>query len=302
MIHPLTPQLTYIQSIIMGLAQGISELFPISSLGHSVILPKLLGWSSIIAAQGEHHSYFLSFLVALHVATALALVVFYRKDWIKIVLAVLQSIPMRNLDNPDAKFGWLLIVATLPAGLVGLSFESILRTIFAKPLYASIFLFVNGLILLVGERSIQRSREIALTYDRGIPQFNPPEPTLTSLGFKDALTVGFAQAFALLAGISRSGITMVAGLIKGLDHDKSARFSFMLATPIILAAGVYKLPSLFGSSSTGIKPQILLGSVCAFAAAYASVRFLTKYFHTRTLFPFAVYCLTVGSLLTIKFL
>jgi undecaprenyl-diphosphatase len=286
--------LTLVQAIVLGVLQGVTELFPVSSLGHSVILPQLLGWTDVVAAQSAPESYFLALLVGLHVATALALVVFYRATWARIVRGLIVSVQSGRVDSPDQRLGWLLVVATIPAGLVGLLLEHPLRVVFAKPLAAAAFLVVNGLILLFGEwfRRRAQAREV------GAPQPAGPDGRrrLDTLGFREAGAVGVAQVFALLPGISRSGITMVAGLARGLDHEDSARFSFLLATPIILAAGLYKLPDLLGPNGDGVRPQILVGSVAAGLSAYLSVRFLTRYFTTRTLAPFAIYCLVVGAL------
>lgn len=284
--------MSYAQAIILGLLQGVTELFPVSSLGHSVILPTLLGWQDVVKAQSAKESYFLAFLVGLHVATALALFVFYWRDWVRIIGAVLRSLTTRSIESPDARFGWLLVVATIPAGLTGLIFEHVFRTLFAVPLAAAVFLFINGLILLAGEYFRRRAEVRTIAIAHGL---NPAGARrLDSLEFREAFVVGVAQVFALLAGISRSGITMVAGLVRGLDHEDAARFSFMLATPIIGAAGVYKLPDLLGPNGKGVIGPILAGSVAAAITAYLSVRFLTRYFRTRTLTPFAIYCLVAG--------
>lgn len=277
--------MSYLQAIIMGLLQGVTELFPVSSLGHSVLFPALFGWHNLVQAQSAKESYFLAFLVGLHVATALALLLFYRTTWIKLIGAFFRSFQTRKIDNPDARLIWLLIVATIPAGLTGLAFEKVFRLIFAKPLYAAIFLTINGLILLIGERYRRRADG-----HKSIRQ-------LATLRFGEAVIIGVAQIAALLAGISRSGITMVVGLIRGLSHEDAAHFSFLLATPIILAAGILKLPDLLGANGDGVRGQILAGSIAAFIAAYLSVRFLTRYFKTKTLTPFAIYCLLFGGLM-----
>jgi undecaprenyl-diphosphatase len=291
--------LTFLQAIVLGVLQGVTELFPVSSLGHSVILPQLLGWTDVVAAQSASESYFLAFLVGLHVATALALLFFYRSTWVRIVRGVVASVRTRRIETPDQRLGWLLVVATIPAGLVGLLLEHTLRVVFARPLAAAAFLVVNGLILLFGEW-VRRRAEV-----RGVVATHATSPTgdrrLDTLEFAEAGAIGVAQVFALLPGISRSGITMVAGLTRGLDHEDSARFSFLLATPIILAAGVYKLPDLLGHNGDGVRLQILAGSAAAGLAAYLSVRFLTRYFTTRTLMPFALYCLVVGALAIVRF-
>jgi undecaprenyl-diphosphatase len=297
--------LTYFQAIVLGLLQGVTELFPVSSLGHSVILPQLLGWTGVVAAQSASESYFLALLVGLHVATALALAVFYRDTWVRIIRGVLATLGTRRIETPDQRLGWLLIVATIPAGLVGLLLEHPLRVVFAKPLAAAGFLIINGLILLAGEwlRRRAQGRVAGPTQHatRVGSHATPAGRRLDDLGFRVAATVGVAQAFALLPGISRSGITMVAGLVRGLDHEDAARFSFLLATPVILAAGVYKLPDLLGPNGDGVRLQVLVGSVAAGVAAYLSVRFLARYFTTRTLTPFAIYCLVVGVLALFRF-
>ncbi len=286
--------MTYLQAIVLGVLQGVTELFPVSSLGHSVILPALLGWDNVVAAQKASESFFLAFLVGMHVATALALGWFYRADWVRIITALIASARVRRIDGPDARLGWLLVVATIPAGLLGLLLEHTLRVVFATPLYAACFLVLNGLILLAGERL--RRRAGARSSVRAGAGPREPRARLETMSFAAAGVVGVAQVGALFAGISRSGITMVAGLLRGLDHEDAARFSFLLATPIILAAGVYKLPDLIGHNGDGVRLQVLVGSVAAAVAAYLSVRFLTRWYQTRTLLPFAVYCIVAGLL------
>jgi undecaprenyl-diphosphatase len=291
--------LTFAQAILLGLLQGVTELFPVSSLGHSVILPQLLGWTDVVAAQSVTESYFLAFLVGLHVATALALLFFYRATWARIVAGLLVSLHTRKIDTPDQRLGWLLIVATIPAGVAGLLLEHTLRVVFARPLAAAAFLVLNGLILLFGEWVRRRSevRKVVAAHERTATG----DRRLDTLEFREAGAVGVAQVFALLPGISRSGITMVTGLARGLDHEDAARFSFLLATPIILAAGLYKLPDLLGPNGDGVRPQILVGSIAAGIAAYLSVRFLTRWFATRTLLPFAIYSLVVGAFAIVRF-
>lgn len=289
----------YGQAIILGLIQGITELFPVSSLGHSVILPELFGWSNVVAAQSANESFFLAFLVGLHVATALAIAAYYWRDWVRIAAGVLGSLRTRTIESADARLGWLLIVATIPAGIAGVLFEHAFRTIFAKPLLAAGFLFVNGLILLAAEWLRRRAQVRAVAVAHGLNAAGTRR--LDTLEFREAGAIGVFQIAALLAGISRSGITMVAGLVRGLDHENAARFSFLLATPIILAAGVYKLPDLLGPNGDGVRGQVLAGSIAAGIAAYASVRFLARYFTTRTLTPFAIYCLVAGALAALRF-
>jgi undecaprenyl-diphosphatase len=283
----------YFQAIVIGLLQGVTELFPVSSLGHSVILPKLLGWNSLVAAQAAPESFFLAFLVGLHVATALALLVFYRARWVVIARAVARSATTRQVDSGEARLGWLLIAATIPAGLLGLIFEHSLRTLFASPFIAALLLVANGLILLGGERVRQAATSVR--GDMAHRTSSGSGRSLDRLGIRAAVAIGVAQAAALLPGISRSGITMVAGLVRGLDHEDAADFAFLLATPIILAAGLYKLPDLLGHNGDGVRGQVLVGSLVAGAAAYLSVRFLTRYFRAGTLVPFGIYCLIAGA-------
>jgi len=297
--------LSYFQAIVIGLLQGVSELFPVSSLGHSVLVPALFGWHNLVGAESANESFYLAFLVGLHVATALALVVYFRRDWIRIVGGMIGSLRTRRIDNPDARMGWLLVAATIPVGVTGLLFEHPLRTIFAKPLAAGLFLTFNGVILLAGER-LRRRSEARVLVGAGAPGGAPggaaePGRRLETLGAGEATGIGAFQILALFAGISRSGVTMVAGLLRGLDHDDAARFSFLLATPIILAAGVYKLPDLLGPLGDGIRPQMLVGSICAGVASYLAVRFLVRWFTTRTLTPFGIYSLVAGVLAVIRF-
>jgi undecaprenyl-diphosphatase len=284
---------SYLQAIIIGLLQGVTELFPVSSLGHSVIVPGLLGWHNIVNAQSQNESFYLAFLVGLHVATALALLWFFRRDWVRIIGGFFRSLRNRRVETNDERLAWLLVVATIPAGIMGLLFEHELRTVFAKPELASILLMVNGAILAFGERVRRRSEVRALAVEHGVNDEGARR--LDTLEYREAGVVGVSQILALLAGISRSGITMVAGLVRGLDHEDAARFSFLLATPIILAAGVYKLPDLLGHNGDHIRGQVVVGSVAAAAAAYCSVRFLLRYFQSKNLNPFAWYCLTVGA-------
>lgn len=269
--------------------QGVTELFPISSLGHSVLLSDLFGWHNLLTLQSSGESFFLSFLVVLHLATALALFIFYRREWFKIIGGFFTSLKNRRITSSYERLAWLLVVATIPAGLTGLIFEHILREQFAKPMAAAIFLVMNGFILLYGER-VRRAK-----HDRSDFSLEATARHTSKIGHKRAGIIGLAQVLALLAGISRSGITMVSGLISGLDYEDAARFSFLLATPIIFAAGLYKAPDFFGPLANGVRPQILAGGLAAGIAAYLSVRFLDKYFRDNSLKPFAVYCLLFGA-------
>ncbi len=313
--------LTYLQAVVIGLTQRITELFPVSSLGHSVLIPAVIGgsWQPLVtqSSTGDSGSaFYLAFIVALHVATATALLLFFRREWVRIIGGFLRSLPpslaARRIvaDDPDSRLAWLIVLATIPVGVTGLALEHTFRTLFAKPLAAAIFLTINGVVLLVGER-LRRTSETALaTQPSTMPVADRPGVArvqergtrpIGSLSFREALIVGTFQVAALFAGISRSGIAMVGGLTRGLSHEDAARFSFLLATPVILAAGVLKLPSLAGPSAAHIHGQILVGVFVAFVAAYLSIRFLVRYFQTRTLTPFAIYSLVAGLACVVRF-
>jgi undecaprenyl-diphosphatase len=299
--------LTYPEAIVVGLVQGVTELFPVSSLGHSVLLPALIGgrWARDLDVSAPESPY-LAFIVGLHVATALALLVFFRADWVRIVRGFLTSIRDRRVSTSDQRLAWLIVLATIPVGLTGLLLEHTFRTVLGKPVPAAAFLFANGVLLLLGERLRRSAPEPALAAAGSAGAAPPPEPStvdpdvaadrrLAGVGVGTALLVGSAQVLALLPGISRSGVSMVAGLVRGLSHEDAARFSFLLATPVILAAGVLKLPDLAGPLGDGIRGQVIAGSIVSGLAAYASVRWLTRWFTTRTLTPFGIYCLLVGA-------
>jgi len=290
--------MSYLQAVVIGVLQGVTELFPISSLGHSVLVPAWLGWETLVAGQSADESFYLAFLVGLHVATAIALVVFFRRDWQRIIAGFITSIRQRRVDNVDSRMAWLLILATIPVGIVGLVFEHGLRTLFAKPLAAAIFLTINGLILAGGE-ALRRRTPTRPPHEDGTPGGDLGDGA--EVNRTDALLVGSSQIAALFAGISRSGITMVAGLLRGLDHEDAARFSFLLATPVIFAAGVYKIPDLIGPNGNGIRGQVIVGSIVAGVCAYLAVRFLTRFFESRNLIPFAIYCLIFGAASIIRF-
>jgi undecaprenyl-diphosphatase len=281
--------ITYPQAIIMGLLQGVAELFPISSLGHSVIVPNLLGWD-----LHQNDQYFLTFLVATHFATALVLLWFFWRDWVRIVKGIGRSLRDREIggDDADAKLGWLLVVGTIPAGVIGLALQDTLRKGFAKPTEASIFLAVNGLMLFGAEALRRRAPQAEGDDDARIAK---------QTGWWSAFGVGAAQSIALIPGFSRSGAAMGGSLLVGLSHKDAARFAFLLATPIIGAAALLKIPELLGSQGNGVRGQALVGALCAALTAYFAVRFLMRFFETNTLIPFAVYCLLAGIGCTIYF-
>ena len=282
-MHPIS----YFQSVVLGLLQGVSELFPVSSLGHTVILPSLFGWNI-----HQDKPYFLTFLVALHLATAIVLLGFFWQDWVRIVKGLGRSLRDREITDPDARLGWLLVVATIPAGILGLLLQDYLRNLFASPEYASIFLALNGVMLYGAELLRRRAPVVAEDDDERIAK---------TVGWPESVAVGAAQSIALIPGFSRSGAAMGGGLLVGLSHKDAARFAFLLATPIILAAAVLKLPDLAGSQGNGVRGPALVGALCSALTAYLSVRFLMRYFETRTLIPFAVYCLCAGTACAIYF-
>jgi undecaprenyl-diphosphatase len=275
--------LSLLQAAILGVLQGISELFPISSLGHSIILPTLLGWTI-----DQKANYFLSFLVATHFATAAVLFFFYWDDWLRIIRGIARSIGRGGLvADPDAKLGWLLVIGTLPACAFGIIFQRRLQQLFASPSNVAAFLALNGILLYIAE--LLRARA------RGADDIRDGDQRLAAeVSWGQSAKVGLMQVLALLPGFSRTGSTIAGGLMVGLAHEDAVRFSFLLATPIIAAAAVLKLPVLFASGNATAIEAALLGAICAAIASYLSVRFLTAYFRTRTLTPFAIYCLLFG--------
>ena len=286
----LASLLSYAQAVILGLLQGFAELFPVSSLGHSVILPGLLGWDI-----HQNDPFFLTFLVGTHFATALVLLGFFWRDWVRIVKGIGRSLRDRGIapDDKDAKLGWLLVVGTIPAGILGLALESALRSVFASARSAAFFLILNGFMLYGAELLRRRAPE---------PEFGDPDGRVARrVGFRGAFGVGAAQALALIPGFSRSGATMGGGLLVGLSNEDAARFAFLLATPIIGAAAVLKLPELLGEQGNGVRGQALVGAICSAATAYLAVRFLMRYFETNRLTPFAVYCVAAGLATSIYF-
>ncbi|HEX7245106.1 MAG TPA: undecaprenyl-diphosphate phosphatase [Solirubrobacterales bacterium] len=283
--------ISYLQAIVLGLVQGIAEPFPISSLGHGVILPSLFGWNI-----HQNDEYFLAFLVATHCATALVLFLIFLDDWKRILRGLGRSLRDREIDpdDSDARLGWVLIVGTIPAGLLGLLLEHSLRTLFASAQTAAAFLIVNGILLLAFE-SLRRRPPREGDY-RG-----DADPRIAKMSFKQALAIGTAQAAALIPGISRSGITMGGGLVVGLSNEDAARYAFLLATPIIGAAGLLKLPDLLGSAGDGVRGQALVGALAAALTTYLAVKFLLKFFETNRLTPFGVYCIAMGAFCSLVF-
>ena len=337
--------LTYAEAGVVGLLQGITELFPVSSLGHAVLIPALIGgqWAQDLDVSKAESPY-LAFIVGLHVATAAAMILFFWRDWVRIIRAFFASVwhaiaPAPDtrrweLQDTDQKLAWMIILATIPVGIAGLLLEHTFRTIFSRPLLTSSFLFVNGLILLAGERARRRGadaemqqvafdQQMAAERQKATVAAGGPGPVgggrhssgqrafkqeqaslavqadrrLVGVGFLNAIGLGAMQILALLPGISRDGIVMVSGMFRGLSRQDAARFSFLLSAPVILAAGVLKIPDLTGPLGAGIRGQVLFGSALSFVGAYLALRFLVRYFSNpaRTLTPFAIYCLVAGA-------
>lgn len=320
--------LSYLEAIVTGALQGVTELFPVSSLGHSVILPAVIGgdWATDLDVSAPDSPY-LAFVVGLHVATAAALLLFFWRDWVRIVGGFVSSVRHRRISTDAERLAWLIVLATIPVGIAGLLLDHLFRTVLGRPIPAAAFLVLNGVILLVGERVRRRvapadpavdgpgtpvgtggvagSADHGAHHgadngaghgaDHGADEDLAADRRLATLPRPRAVLVGAAQILALLPGISRSGVTMVAGLTQGLSHRDSARFAFLLATPVIGLAGLLKLPDLVGAAGSGLAGPILAGSVAAFVAAYLAVRFLERYFQSRTLTPFAIYSLLAGG-------
>ncbi|MDQ6745910.1 MAG: undecaprenyl-diphosphate phosphatase [Actinomycetota bacterium] len=286
-MHPIS----YFQSIVLGLLQGFSELFPISSLGHAVVLPRLLGWNI-----HQNDKFFLAFLVAVHLATAIVLLGFFRRDWARVISGLGRSLRDREISDADARLGWLLVVGTIPAGILGLLLQDPLRKVFASATSAAIFLIVNGGLLFAAERLRRRAPEAAEVGE------DAEQRIAERVSWRQAAGVGAAQALALVPGISRAGVTMGGGLFVGLNNEDAAKFAFMLATPIIGAAAALKVPDLFGKDGNGVRGPALVAALCAAVTAYLSVRFLMRFFETNRLTPFAIYSTVAGILLTIGFL
>jgi undecaprenyl-diphosphatase len=288
---------TTFRAIVLGALQGVSELFPISSLGHTVLFPKLFGWDQIVAFQSKPESPWLAFIVMLHVGSAIGLLIYFWKDWVQLVRAFFATLSKRRIETPTERLAWLIIVASIPVGIMGLALEHTARVATAKPEIAAIFLTVNGFILLAGERFRRRAEVRELAAREGMKRDGGRR--LETLDYREAAVIGLAESSALIAGISRDGVVMSTGLARGLDNSDSAKYSFLLATPIILVAGLYKIPDLTGPNGNGIRGAAVIAAVVAAVVAVFTVHFLTRYFKTRTLIPFAIYCLLFGAAMII---
>ena len=316
--------MTYPEAIVVGLIQGVTELFPVSSLGHNVLIPALIGgsWAQDLSVSAPESPY-LAFIVGLHVATALALILYFWRDWVRLFKGFVSSLRERRIATADQRLAWMIILATIPVGIAGLALEHAFRVVFSKPVPTALFLALNGVILIGGERMWGRSRPLATTAAAPVqpdgrqaggqtePQAEPAraEPArdlevaravaadrrLSGMSFRQAVQIGAAQIAALLPGISRDGVVTVTGMARGVAREDAVRYSFLLSAPVILAAGVLKIPDLTGPLGAGIRGQVLVGSLLSFVGAYLSVRFLTRYFaKDRPLTPFGVYCLLAG--------
>jgi len=274
---------TLVQALLLALLQGVSELFPVSSLGHTILIPALLHWNNIKRDDPT----FLSFVVALHLGTAIALVIFYRRDWYQLIRALIASIVRGKLsDDRDERIAWLLVVGTIPVGLLGVLFQEPVRKLFGAVEPAAVFLVINGFIMFFGESLRRRQHEAqGRAYKR-----------LEKLTWLQSIFVGLGQSLALFPGISRSGASIVAGLLAELDHEDAAKYSFLLATPVILAASLLKVPELFATGAHVTLIQAVLGGIVAGIAAYFSVAFLTRYFQSNDLRPFGWYCVVFGAI------
>jgi undecaprenyl-diphosphatase len=288
--------LSWLEAGVIGLTQGVTELFPVSSLGHSVLIPAVVGgsWARDLDVRTPESPY-LAFIVGLHVATAIALIIYFRRDWVRIIRGLATSIAHREIADPDQRLAWLLVLATVPVGVVGLVAEHAFRTTLSRPVPTACFLMANGLVLLLIERGRRRSDDAEGEYVDERVSGPASDRRVARLSVRRAVAVGSAQILALAPGLSRSGVTTSAGLAAGLTREDAARFSFLLATPVILAAGVLKVGDLAGPLGSGIRPQVLFGSVLSGVGAYFSVRFLTRYLAGRSLRPFGGYCLVAGA-------
>lgn len=276
--------ITFFQAVVLGLIQGVTELFPVSSLGHSVLLPGLFGWN-----MNQNADSFLTFLVATHFATALVLLVLYRKDWWRIIRGIFRSLKMREVSDadPDAKLGWLLVVSTIPAGIIGLLLKDQITGFFLSPRSAALFLAANGILLFAAERLRRTAKISGSTADADTR-------IARELSWRQSVKVGLMQILALIPGFSRTGSTLAGSLMAGLSHEDALRYSFLLATPIIGAAAALELPPLIATADPHTLAVTIAGAAAAAIAAYFSVRFLTNYFKTKTLTPFAIYCIAIG--------
>ena len=280
--------MTFSQALFMGLLQGATELFPVSSLGHSVIIPSLLHW-----AFKQSDPTFVPFLVLLHLGTAGALLVLYRQQWIAIVRGFFTAAVRGRITTGPERLAMLLLTGTIPAGILGVFLENRIKSLFASPYAAAGFLVVNGVLLLGFELLRRRAERRASLDSKSRAEQEEGFAAAERISFRAAALIGACQALAFLPGISRSGVTIGGGLLAGLRHQEAARFSFLLATPVILAAGLIEVPQLF---ATGVPVgEYAAAAILSGLAAYASARFLLRYFRSGRLDPYGWYCIAAGA-------
>ena len=283
---------TYEQAIIIGLIQGLTELFPISSLGHAILIPAWIGGSFKQFISEENDAYLL-ITIAMHLASSVALFLVFRKRWVGLIAGSYKAVKSKNYQSTPFRVLGYIVIATIPVGVLGLALDDYFQDIFGKPQYSALFLTINGLILITAERLSKRDL---------LHEFHDSDAEIDRrVNAKTALAIGFGQSLALFAGISRFGVTMSAGLVRKLNHSVASDFAFLLSLPVILGASVVKLPELFTTDTRLVLGQILAGSVVSFFATYVSVTFLVRWFKTKTLYPFAIYCLAFGMISMIKF-
>ena len=285
-------EFTYGQAILIGAIQGITELFPISSLGHAILIPAWIGGSFKEFISDENQTYLL-ISIAMHLASSFALFLVFRKRWLNLIGGSFRAVKTRNYQSTPFRVFSYVVIATIPVGILGLAFEEYFQQIFGNPSFSAVFLTINGLILITAERLSRRD----LAHE-----FHDSDAEIDNrVNAKSALVIGFGQSLALFAGISRFGVTMSAGLLRKLNHSVASDFAFLLSLPVILGASVIKLPQLFTTDANQLLGQILAGSIVSFICTYISVTFLVRWFKTRTLYPFAIYCLIAGVASFVRF-
>lgn len=283
---------TYGQAVITGIIQGITELFPISSLGHAILIPAWIGGSFREFISEENQAYLL-ITIAMHLASSIALFIVFRNRWLRLIGGTYKAFRIRNFQSTQFRVLGYIVIATIPVGALGVVFGDYFQSIFGKPQFSAVFLSLNGLLLIAAERLSKR--DIAHEYR------DSDEEIDHRVNAKSAVVIGFGQSLALFAGISRFGVTMSAGLLRKLNHSVASDFAFLLSLPVIIGASIVKLPELFTSDAKQLLGQILVGSLVSFVATYFSVSFLVRWFKTKTLYPFAFYCLMVGIASFIRF-
>ena len=285
-------EFTYFQAVIIGFIQGITELFPISSLGHAILIPAWLGGTFKDFISEENQTYLL-ISIAMHLASSVALFLVFRKRWSNLIVGSIRALKVRNFQNTQFKVLSYIVIATIPVGVLGLAFDDYFQSIFGKPEFSAAFLTINGLILIGAERLSRR--DVAHELPDSDAEIDH------RVNVKRSVVIGFGQSLALFAGISRFGVTMSAGLLSKLNHSVASDFAFLLSLPVILGASIVKLPQLFTTDANQLIGQIAVGSIVSFICTYISVTFLVRWFKTRTLYPFAIYCLIFGILSLLRF-